>query len=77
MEMSSRLSLVDLDVHLIILQYGEQKDIEVLHELLTLEFPDDAITLDELHEWESISYEVEELERELQWYYQGEEEIIL
>jgi len=65
MEMTSRLSLVDLDVQLIGIMYGKPVNIEDLHELLEAEFPEDAITMDELTEWASLGFEIEELETSL------------
>lgn len=70
--MNSRLTLIDLDVQLCLLQYGkcEEPYLESLHELLGLEFPEDKITMDELTEWASLQFEVEELERAFDFAYQ-------
>lgn len=61
--MNSRMSLVDLDTHLCLMQYGEQPDLEALHEILSAEFPEDHITFDEVCEWNSIALEVSDLEQ--------------
>lgn len=69
MEMTSRLSLIDLDVQLIYMMYDKPVAIEHLLELLEIEFPDDAITMDELTEWAGLGFEIEELERCLEFSY--------
>lgn len=65
--MTSRLSLIDLNVQLIILQYGNQETLENIYELLNKEFPEDEITMEELRDWEvnlkQYAWEIEELER--------------
>jgi len=60
--MTGRLSLVDLDIHLALMQYGEQPDLESLHELLFAEFPEDKITFEEVCEWNSMALEISDLE---------------
>ena len=72
METTSRLSLIDLDVQLILLQYGpqDQPELEHIFELLEMEFPEDKITMDELTQWASMMFEVEELERSFDYHYQ-------
>lgn len=71
MEFTSRLSLVDLDINLVLMQYGHQDEpyLENLKDLLDLEFPEDKITMDELVEWSSMMFEQEELERSFDYCY--------
>lgn len=71
--MDSRMSLIDLNVNLVLMQYGKQELLEDIHELLLAEFPQDNITIDELTKWASLLWEVEELERSFDYYYSKEE----
>jgi len=68
--MDSRMSLIDLNIRLIILQYGEQNELEELHELLMIEFEDDHITFDEVCEWNSLALEVSDLEQSFDMHYE-------
>lgn len=61
--MNSRLSLIDLNINLVLLEYGEQDNIEEIFELLTEEFPEDNITFEEVTEWASMLWEMESLEK--------------
>ena len=68
------MSLIDLNVNLVLMQYGKQELLEDIHELLLVEFPQDNITIDELTKWASLLWEVEELERSFDYcYYEREE----
>lgn len=67
--MNSRMSLIDLNVNLIIMQYGEPQNLEELHELLLMEFPEDRITFEEVCEWNSLALEVSDLEADFDYDY--------
>jgi hypothetical protein len=61
--MDSRMALIDLDIRLVLLQYGELDELETLHETLCLEFEDDHITFEEVCEWNSLALEISDLEQ--------------
>lgn len=67
--MSSRISLIDLNVNLVTMQYDRPETLEELHELLLAEFPEDRITFDEVCEWNSMALEVSDLEADFDYQY--------
>jgi hypothetical protein len=57
---SQRLAQLDLSVKLVEEIYGEQEEAKHLVELLSIEFPGDNFSEEEVHEWSSLVYEQQE-----------------
>ena len=62
--MSARMSLLDLSVDLIFLEY-KVESLEELHYLLDKEFPEEQFTLEEIYKWQEFVRECTDLEFQL------------
>lgn len=62
--MSARMSLLDLSVDLIFLEY-KVESLEELHYLLDKEFPEEQFTLEEVYKWQEFVRECKDLEFQL------------
>ena len=62
--MNSRMSLIDLSVDLILLEY-KVESLEELHFLLNQEFPEEQFTFEEICKWQEFVRECKDLEFQL------------